>query len=160
MITSRVEALLREAPVVDGHNDLPWAHRVRVRNDYAGLDVGRDTTSEGLHTDIPRLRSGGVGAEAADLEATREEGAVGPEPRPAGAMPAADAGGMRSPEPGTGAVEALQAAVMTQTPAPAHSPGEPTILDAHRVADWSDRPGQRDRDWRGQSHAGHVDRLP
>ena len=37
---------------------------------------------------------------------------------------------MRSPEPGTGAVEALQAAVMTQTPAPAHSPGEPTGVTA------------------------------
>src|SRR5581483_11788540 len=63
MVSARIEALLREAPVVDGHNDLPWAHRVRARNDYAALDVGRDTTSAGLHTDLPRLRQGGVGAQ-------------------------------------------------------------------------------------------------
>jgi membrane dipeptidase len=63
MIAGRIEALLREAPVVDGHNDLPWAHRVRVRNDFAALDVAQDTTAEGLHTDLPRLRRGGVGGQ-------------------------------------------------------------------------------------------------
>ncbi len=63
MISPRVEALLRQAPVVDGHNDLPWALRLRVHNDFAALDVGADTTAEGLHTDLPRLRRGGVGAQ-------------------------------------------------------------------------------------------------
>jgi membrane dipeptidase len=63
MISSRIEALLREAPVVDGHNDLPWALRMRTRGDFAALDIAGDTTSEGLHTDLPRLRRGGVGAQ-------------------------------------------------------------------------------------------------
>jgi membrane dipeptidase len=63
MISRRVETLLREAPVVDGHNDLPWAHRVRMRSDFTALDIGRDTASAGLHTDLPRLRRGGVGAQ-------------------------------------------------------------------------------------------------
>lgn len=63
MISARVESLLREAPVVDGHNDLPWAHRVRAHYDFDALDVGRDTTGAGLHTDLPRLRRGGVGAQ-------------------------------------------------------------------------------------------------
>lgn len=63
MVSSRIAALLRDAPVVDGHNDLPWAHRTRARYDFAALDIGRDTTADGLHTDLPRLRRGGVGAQ-------------------------------------------------------------------------------------------------
>ncbi|WP_051367122.1 dipeptidase [Hamadaea tsunoensis] len=63
MITGRIEALLRDTPVVDGHNDLPWAHRVRARYDFDALDIGRDTTGAGLHTDLPRLRLGGVGGQ-------------------------------------------------------------------------------------------------
>jgi membrane dipeptidase len=63
MIAGRIEALLHEAPVVDGHNDLPWSHRILARNDFGALDVGHDTTAAGLHTDLPRLRRGGVGAQ-------------------------------------------------------------------------------------------------
>ncbi|WP_138444854.1 dipeptidase [Sinomonas susongensis] len=49
------------APVVDGHNDLPWALRQDFGYDIsaAGLDVGQPR----LHTDIPRLGRGGVGAQ-------------------------------------------------------------------------------------------------
>ncbi|GAA1426284.1 dipeptidase [Streptomyces thermospinosisporus] len=54
-------ALLAEFPVVDGHNDLPWALR------HTGYDLdARDLTgdqSAHQHTDLPRLRSGGVGAQ-------------------------------------------------------------------------------------------------
>jgi len=50
-------------PVFDGHNDLMWAMRNRVRYDFDALDVGRDQTASGLHTDLPRLRAGGVGAQ-------------------------------------------------------------------------------------------------
>ncbi len=63
MISPRIESLLREAPVVDGHNDLPWAHRTRARYDFDALDNAQDTTGHGLHTDLPRLRQGGVGAQ-------------------------------------------------------------------------------------------------
>jgi membrane dipeptidase len=54
-----VTAVLRDSPVVDGHNDLPF--RLRLRSGYAvdGLDTGRPD----LHTDLPRLRAGGVGAQ-------------------------------------------------------------------------------------------------
>ncbi|MGW6460045.1 dipeptidase [Streptomyces sp. NPDC055078] len=55
-------ALLAAHPVVDGHNDLPWALRENVRYDLDRLDVSADQTGR-LHTDIPRLRSGGVGAQ-------------------------------------------------------------------------------------------------
>ncbi|MEW2082657.1 dipeptidase [Streptomyces sp. NPDC005283] len=54
--------LLAAHPVVDGHNDLPWALRQNVRYDLDLLDISGDQTGR-LHTDIPRLRSGGVGAQ-------------------------------------------------------------------------------------------------
>jgi membrane dipeptidase len=53
--------LLHRHPLVDGHNDLPWAIRTRF-----GLDLGQvDLTAPvaGTHTDLPRLRRGGVGAQ-------------------------------------------------------------------------------------------------
>ncbi len=55
-------ALLAEHPVVDGHNDLPWALREQVRYDLDRRDIADDQTGH-LHTDIPRLRAGGVGAQ-------------------------------------------------------------------------------------------------
>lgn len=54
--------LLAEHPVVDGHNDLPWALRNQVRYDLDRRDIGADQSAY-LHTDIPRLRAGGVGAQ-------------------------------------------------------------------------------------------------
>ncbi|MFE2511165.1 dipeptidase [Streptomyces naganishii] len=58
----RTRALLREFPVVDGHNDLPWALREQVRYDLAARDIAGPQDAH-LHTDIPRLREGGVGAQ-------------------------------------------------------------------------------------------------
>jgi membrane dipeptidase len=55
-------ALLREFPVVDGHNDLPWALRKQAGYDLDALDIAGDQ-HEHLHTDLPRLREGGVGAQ-------------------------------------------------------------------------------------------------
>ncbi|MBL1107177.1 dipeptidase [Streptomyces sp. 5-8] len=55
-------ALLREFPVVDGHNDLPWALRKHAGYDLDALDIAGDQ-HEHLHTDLPRLREGGVGAQ-------------------------------------------------------------------------------------------------
>ncbi|MFD7997477.1 dipeptidase [Streptomyces mexicanus] len=63
-MTSLEEAreLLREFPVVDGHNDLPWALREQVRYDLAARDIAVRQDGH-LHTDLPRLREGGVGAQ-------------------------------------------------------------------------------------------------
>ncbi|MEU6590604.1 dipeptidase [Streptomyces sp. NPDC046881] len=55
-------ALLRDFPVVDGHNDLPWALRKQAGYDLDVLDIAGDR-HEQLHTDLPRLRAGGVGAQ-------------------------------------------------------------------------------------------------
>ncbi|WP_329150572.1 dipeptidase [Streptomyces sp. NBC_01456] len=54
--------LLARWPVVDGHNDLPWALREQVRYDLDRRDIASDQSAH-LHTDLPRLRAGGVGAQ-------------------------------------------------------------------------------------------------
>jgi membrane dipeptidase len=59
---AQARELLAAHPVVDGHNDLPWALREQVRYDLSRCDIATDQ-SERLHTDIPRLRAGGVGAQ-------------------------------------------------------------------------------------------------
>jgi membrane dipeptidase len=63
MTGDRIRALLANAPVVDGHNDLPWELRQRVRYDLDVIDIAQNQSETGLHTDIPRLRAGGVGAQ-------------------------------------------------------------------------------------------------
>lgn len=49
------------APVFDGHNDLPWALRQDFGYDVAGANLA--ARQPRLHTDIPRLREGTVGAQ-------------------------------------------------------------------------------------------------
>lgn len=63
-MTSLDEAreLLRAFPVVDGHNDLPYALRKQVRYDLDARDL-TERQDAYLHTDLPRLREGGVGAQ-------------------------------------------------------------------------------------------------
>ncbi|WP_438293511.1 dipeptidase [Streptomyces sp. HUAS TT7] len=55
-------ALLSRHPVVDGHNDLPWALRAKARYDLERCDLATDLTGR-THTDLKRLRAGGVGAQ-------------------------------------------------------------------------------------------------
>src|ERR1700730_3883711 len=59
----RVRSLLQHAPVVDGHNDLAWTLRARYRYDLDAVDLTRDQSATGLHTDLARLRQGGLGAQ-------------------------------------------------------------------------------------------------
>ncbi|GGS06685.1 dipeptidase [Streptomyces aureoverticillatus] len=59
---AEARSLLAEFPVVDGHNDLPWALREKAGYDIERLDIAADQTGD-LHTDIARLRAGGVGAQ-------------------------------------------------------------------------------------------------
>jgi len=58
---ARVTELMRRHPLIDGHNDLPWEARQQSGYDFDRLDLQQrlDTT----HTDLPRLREGGVGAQ-------------------------------------------------------------------------------------------------
>lgn len=60
----RVMQILRRTPLIDGHNDLPWALRQGFGNDPYSVDLAANlSATTRLHTDIPRLRAGGVGAQ-------------------------------------------------------------------------------------------------
>ncbi|MDB6123368.1 MAG: rane dipeptidase [Pedosphaera sp.] len=59
-----VKEILREVPLVDGHNDVPWQYR-KQGNDMNAIDLRADTSKlkSPMDTDIPRLRAGGVGGQ-------------------------------------------------------------------------------------------------
>ena len=61
---AEVRRILKSVPLIDGHNDVPWQYRKRQTN-FTGLDLARDTSElkPAMHTDIPRLRAGGVGGQ-------------------------------------------------------------------------------------------------
>jgi membrane dipeptidase len=50
-----------ESFVFDGHNDLPWEMRAKADSSFDKRDIRQPQPS--MHTDIPRLRAGGVGAQ-------------------------------------------------------------------------------------------------
>ena len=58
----RARRLLRSAPVIDGHNDLPWEVRTfeRAPGDVSAYDLTKRTAG---HTDLARLKEGGVGGQ-------------------------------------------------------------------------------------------------
>jgi membrane dipeptidase len=59
---ARAMAIHRQSPLIDGHNDYPWA----LRDLDPGRDLGKADISKPvprLMTDIPRLRQGGVGGQ-------------------------------------------------------------------------------------------------
>src|SRR5450759_4031997 len=67
---ARVTQVLKQTPLIDGHNDLPWEIRVRFKGRLAGIDLASDTSKiapppdeAALMTDIPRLRAGLVGGQ-------------------------------------------------------------------------------------------------
>ena len=63
-IAATVNEVLREVPLIDGHNDAPWAIRSRVKNQIADFDFNDTTGLERpMHTDLARLREGGVGGQ-------------------------------------------------------------------------------------------------
>jgi membrane dipeptidase len=59
-ISERAKQIHRASYVWDGHNDLPWA--LRERNDLR-IEKTDLYNEPKLHTDIPRLRAGNVGAQ-------------------------------------------------------------------------------------------------
>src|SRR5688572_14227766 len=61
-MADRVAAVHKAAPVIDGHNDYPWALREKSPGrDLNVLDIRQPQPS--LMTDIARLRAGGVGGQ-------------------------------------------------------------------------------------------------
>jgi len=61
VLLARARRILDQAILIDGHNDLPWAVRERTGGDFARYDIRRRLRFG--HTDIPRLRAGGVKAQ-------------------------------------------------------------------------------------------------
>jgi membrane dipeptidase len=69
-LMKRVDRVLAETPLIDGHNDLPWEIRERFKSDLSAIDLAKDTSrlaapagSTPLMTDIARLRTGHVGGQ-------------------------------------------------------------------------------------------------
>ena len=60
-LMERAQALHGQVPLIDGHNDYPWALRENAGRDLAKLDISKPQPS--IMTDIGRLRAGGVGGQ-------------------------------------------------------------------------------------------------
>ena len=60
-LSARARELHANLILVDGHNDLPWAFYERGTPSFDRLDISQRQPE--LHTDIPRLRQGGVGVQ-------------------------------------------------------------------------------------------------
>ncbi len=63
-LQERARRVMQRTPLIDGHNDLPWALRQNHGSDPHAVDLATnlDATTD-LHTDIPRLKAGGVGGQ-------------------------------------------------------------------------------------------------
>jgi membrane dipeptidase len=64
-VDSRIDRILHDVPLIDGHNDLPWQYRERVKNHLAQIDLRQDQSklTPPLHTDVQRLRQGRLGGQ-------------------------------------------------------------------------------------------------
>ena len=60
-LLEHARALQKRSPLIDGHNDYPWAVREKVQRDLSRLDISKPQPS--IMTDIPRLRAGGLGGQ-------------------------------------------------------------------------------------------------
>ncbi|MBA2772393.1 MAG: dipeptidase [Pseudomonadota bacterium] len=60
---ARVDRILRATPLIDGHNDLPWALREDHGLNVEGLESGTDRRASPLMTDLARMRAGRVGGQ-------------------------------------------------------------------------------------------------
>ena len=60
-LLDRARALLKQTPLIDGHNDYPWALREKAQRNFEQLDIARPQPA--IMTDIARLRAGGVGGQ-------------------------------------------------------------------------------------------------
>jgi membrane dipeptidase len=60
-LLDRARALLKQTPLVDGHNDYPWELREKAQRNFDKLDIAKPQPT--IMTDIARLRAGGVGGQ-------------------------------------------------------------------------------------------------
>ena len=62
-VQARIDRILKRTPLIDGHNDLPWALRQDHGSSVEGLESGTDARAKPLMTDMARLRAGRVGGQ-------------------------------------------------------------------------------------------------
>jgi len=64
-VSARIDRILRDVPLIDGHNDLPWQYEERAKNHLAQIDIRQDQSkvTPPLHTDLARLRQGRLGGQ-------------------------------------------------------------------------------------------------
>ena len=62
-VQARIDRILKRTPLIDGHNDLPWAIRQDHGQTVEGLESGTDKRAKPLHTDMQRMRAGRVGGQ-------------------------------------------------------------------------------------------------
>ena len=60
---ARIDRILKKTPLIDGHNDLPWALRQDHGQSVEGLESGTDQREKALMTDMARMRAGRVGGQ-------------------------------------------------------------------------------------------------
>jgi len=60
-LLDKARALHKQVPLIDGHNDYPWALRENAARDLDKLDITKPQPT--IMTDIARLRAGGVGGQ-------------------------------------------------------------------------------------------------
>ncbi|GCB72078.1 hypothetical protein scyTo_0009017 [Scyliorhinus torazame] len=56
----RAEKLMKETPLIDGHNDLAWQLLLRYNNQLSKVDLNK---LNGTHTNIPKLKAGLIGGQ-------------------------------------------------------------------------------------------------
>ncbi|TWD83670.1 membrane dipeptidase [Kribbella amoyensis] len=71
---ARVQTLLQDHPLIDGHNDLPIAFHELCDYDLDAVDLSISVPK--LHTDLPRLRLGQVAAQFWSLWVPQDDDAV------------------------------------------------------------------------------------
>jgi membrane dipeptidase len=73
---ARARRLLAKHPLIDGHNDLPWAIREyeKAPRDVVAYDLRQPTTG---NTDFARLKAGGVGGQFWSVYIPAEEKSIG-----------------------------------------------------------------------------------
>lgn len=62
-VQARIDRILKKTPLIDGHNDLPWALRQNYQSRVDGLASDGDQRAKPLMTDMARLRAGRVGGQ-------------------------------------------------------------------------------------------------
>src|ERR1700687_1982500 len=71
---ARVTKVLKQTPLIDGHNDLPWEIRVRFKGQLAAIDLASDTSKIAPPPDEPATFE--IAYTAADVRRIHKSGKI------------------------------------------------------------------------------------